>query len=72
MFEFCIKNSEICRKKLIKLTDNFVSFEISLTTKIIVYTRNYVYYFTIFIYKSCSNYGFLENYGLELVSLIRK
>jgi hypothetical protein len=64
-----LKIVRFVKKQLIELTDNFVSLMILFTTKITVYTKNYVYNFNIFVNES---FGFLESHNLELILLICK
>jgi len=72
---FVVKVVKFVEKTLIDLTFNFKSVKMlnsSLTSKIIIFAKNYVYNSNILVNVNCPNDGFLENHKLELVTIICK
>lgn len=72
---YVIKVVKFVEKSLIAMTTHFNSIQIlssSLTTKIIISAKNYVYNSNILVNKKCPNDGFLEIHKLETVTIISK
>lgn len=67
-----IKIVRFVEHKLIELTNSFTSNTSSITSKIIILTKNYVFNYNIFKNMNCFEESFLDNHKLDLVTIICK